>query len=215
MRTQKKTFTLCLCSHPFTEATVCCRFNDWISLRAVSKGFFSLGAGGYFCCVFFLWISEEHFDYLLQNISISARKLKVAAELWTRSASAETQNDVFDVVCLFCTAAELFGVRAAGQPFHSHPKNTTQITPSPDLLLSKAFSVASPQTHICWRLLVCTNYQIRGLFERMTDVQVEKFSWNTSKDPAVNNLLFKGSTAKHNLYAGVWEGANNNQRRHL
>lgn len=43
---------------------------------------------------------------------------------------------MFDVVYLF-------GVTAVGEPLHSHPKNITQITPRPDLLLSEAFSVSS------------------------------------------------------------------------
>lgn len=86
---------------------------------------------------------------MFKNISISSQKLKVAAELWTVSGSAETQSDLFDVVCLLCAAVELFGVRAVGQPLLSLPKNITQITPSPDLSLSKAFSAAFPQMHIC------------------------------------------------------------------
>lgn len=74
---------------------------------------------------------------------------------------------MFDVVYLF-------GVTAVGEPLHSHPKNITQITPRPDLLLSKAFSDSSfTNTDL---LTVCRcekNYQD---CECKTDVGVEKFS---------------------------------------
>lgn len=54
---------------------------------------------------------------------------------------------MFDVVYLL-------GVTAVGEPLHSHPKNITQITPRPDLLLSEAFSVSSftntDLLAVCW-----------------------------------------------------------------
>lgn len=86
--------------------------------------------------------SERKTLILFKNFSIASRKVKVALQLWTLSDNAETQTDMFDV-------AYLFGVRVVGKPLHSHPKNITLITPSPDPLLSKAFSVFSSQTHIC------------------------------------------------------------------
>lgn len=86
--------------------------------------------------------SERKTLILFKNFSIASWKVKVALQLWTLRGSAETQNDMFDVVYLF-------GVRVVGETLHSHPKNITQITPSPDLPLSKAFSVCSSQTHIC------------------------------------------------------------------
>lgn len=79
---------------------------------------------------------------MLENITTASQKAEVALQLWTLSDSAETQNYMSDIVYLF-------GFRAVGQSLHSHPENITQMTPSSDLLLSKAFSVSSPQTRFC------------------------------------------------------------------